>query len=69
MEVQAQSPAIGWGRASDGRFVIGVNQGGTMLYAFILDAREEQELRAALVGVILPATPDGPATLGSIPRS
>lgn len=53
MEVQMEPPSLGWGRATDGRFVITVNQSNSIVQAYLLSPEEEQALRAALMGILV----------------
>ena len=61
MEMQATHLGLGWGRAPDGRFLIGVSANGVVVQTFVLDHAEEASLRAALQGILLAAPSNGPS--------
>ena len=61
MEMQVTPLGLGWGRAPDGRFLIGVSCGGVVVQTFILDHAEEASLRAALQGILLASDTPAPA--------
>lgn len=60
MEMQTTPLGLGWGRAPDGRFLVGIHAGQTPLYVFLLSAEEEQGLRAALQGIAVPTAGNRP---------